>query len=511
MDAQKPSLAIIGGGATGVAAFIAAVRRQLAQTIYIVDPKPVGPGIAYSNSDDDILCNTSAGAMSVMTDKPLDFFEYLISRGRSVTPETFVPRSWVGQYLAQRFDEYRRIARLNGIEVVNVALPCRSVRIAAHRRYVLRFGGVGAPQALTVTDVVFCTGFGKARVPEILKPYQHHSNFIVSPYPESAMLARIRPNSRVLVVGSRLSAIDATILLCREGHHVTMVSSSGRIPAVRSRFLRSKAAAFDPDGMASILTQCDPRASGACPVGLKRTYMKYFARAVASHTGLPWQTQFSRSNSYRDRLREEIAIAESGNSLWQDLVVNFVDVINEVHLRCRRPFEGMFHPDFQTTLYRYLAAIALPNARKLLMHMDQGALVLKQGEIQDVAVAETGPRPWLVNWGQGFQRFDAIVCATGFHAPNCVVNAEGELEIDTDGGHRKDAVGISPLLNLQDPRFAKMESIWFVGPIVQRRLGIPNSLVVVAPLAERVVANLDMLLQASQADRVELLNQCREF
>ena len=92
------TLAIVGAGAAGVATFIAAVRAQVARSIYMIDPQPIGPGAAFSNTDNDILCNTSVDTMSVLHDMPLDFLEHLRCEGYAFTAESFVPRFLVGRH-----------------------------------------------------------------------------------------------------------------------------------------------------------------------------------------------------------------------------------------------------------------------------------------------------------------------------------------------------------------------------------------------------------------------------
>ena len=114
-------LAIVGAGAAGVATFIAAVRAGVARTIYMIDPHPVGPGTAFSNTDRDILCNTSVDTMSVLHDMPLDFLEHLSCEGYASTPESLVPRFLVGRYLANRFVQYSAMAREQGVVVKYVS------------------------------------------------------------------------------------------------------------------------------------------------------------------------------------------------------------------------------------------------------------------------------------------------------------------------------------------------------------------------------------------------------
>ncbi|CAM3710736.1 FAD/NAD(P)-binding protein [Xenorhabdus thuongxuanensis] len=490
MSFHKRSLAIVGGGAAGVATFIAAVQQRAAQFIYIIEPGPVGPGMAFFNLDGDVLCNTSVDTMSVVADNPLDFLDYLHKHGHSVTPESFVPRQWVGNYLNERYLEFSTLALKAGIEVFHVPDLFRGLKVNSHRYYTLWHGDSLTPQSLEVTDVIFCTGLGASRLPEVLKPYLTRSTFMHSPYPEKDMLARIPPQSRVLVIGSKLSAIDAAILLCREGHNVTMTSPSGDIPAVRSRFIRSPGTFFEHENIMSIMTRKGNQVTSIFPDSLKHAYLKYFCRTLNKYTKIPWREQFSNANSYRERLREEIAIAEQGKSQWQDMIVNFMHVINEVHLNDDAYFGGSFHPNVEKMLHRYITAIALPNAQKLLHYMDSGSLIIQKGEILNVAIEKGETDTWLVNLGRDYQPFDAIVAAVGYHRPDFIIDEDGILEIDTHGQRSGRAISISPEMAAILPNFKEKESIWFVGTPAHKRLWVPNALVVVTNIANRVIKNM---------------------
>lgn len=306
------------------------------------------------------------------------------------------------------------------------------------------------------------------------------------------MLAKVSAESRVLIIGSKLSATDAAILLCREGHRVTMVSPSGNILAVRGRF-RNEKFSFNPERMKSILARWDPKTQAPCPAWLRYAYLKYAARTLSECSHKPLRAQFSYTTRYDERLREEIAIAEQGDCLWQDLVTSFVHAANSMYMRDKEYLKFGFHPHFLEILYRYLTAIALPNARKLMRYIESGALALKRGELSDVVAAGSGDGGWLIDWGEGAQPFDAVVAATGFHYPYFVFNETGELEINTEGCRPEHAINISPDMAADHPRLAGRESIWFVGTPAHVRLFTPSALFIVVSLADQVVTNMMVL------------------
>ncbi|CFQ71780.1 FAD/NAD(P)-binding protein [Yersinia enterocolitica] len=492
MSSKKRSIAIIGGGVAGVATFIAAVLRHATQLIYIIEPSPIGPGMAFSNVDEDVLCNTSVDTMSILADKPLDFYDYLIASGHVVTTESFVPRKWVGNYLADRFREYFAIAHRDGIVVIHIPHLFISLKINAPRCYSVMFGDVLKPQSLVVTDVVFCTGYGCSRIPDAFSLCLSHPTFIRSPYPEMHMLARIPAHSRVLVIGSKLSAIDTAILLCRESHQVTMISPSGSIPAVRTYLMRcTDDAIIDQDRLASIIMMLRERRSTMPTVdSLKYSYIKYFVGLLKKHTNESWRDQFSFVRNYRDRLYEEISIAEKGKCQWQDITVNFLNVMNEIHLANTSYFVGSFHPDFMKIIHRYLSSIPLINARKILQYIDNGVLFVQKGEIGDISISARSPDVWRIDWGEGDKHFDAIVCATGYCLPYYFFDSKGHIVIDIHSEHAKDAILISSSLGISHPYFKEIESIWFVGIPAHTRLWIVNAFFVVLALANQTVDNI---------------------
>lgn len=493
-------LAIVGAGAAGVATFIAAVRAGVARTIYMIDPHPVGPGTAFSNTDRDILCNTSVDTMSVLHDVPLDFLEHLSCEGYASTAESFVPRFLVGRYLANRFVQYSAMAREQGVVVKYVSSTFKALKIHGHRHYELEF--VDSPQvpssSLMVTDVVFCTGFGPPRLPLVAQPFFNHSSFIKNPYPEASMLAMIPEKSRVLVMGSKLSAIDSAIVLCRDGHQVTMLSPSGEFPAVRARFMRSPKAAFVGEDIASVMAPGEEGCKTYSP-SLHYRYVKYFSKVLRQNIGKDWSQQFSYSSTVLGRLKEEVEIAESGDSQWQEYVVDFMHAINGVHNKEDVYFDGSFHPRFERLLYRYITALALPNARKLLKYIEDGVLCVQGGEISAMDYSDRRPNAWNVSWGGEVHGFDTIVAATGYYQSRYVMSDDGRVELDVTGERGRHAITILPSMAGAHESFGGKESIWFVGAPARPRVWVPNALVVVTPLANQVIESMRQLPRVGAA------------
>ncbi|WP_273795155.1 FAD/NAD(P)-binding protein [Brucella intermedia] len=482
-DNEQKRIAIVGGGASGIVAFIAAVRRQAAAAIFIVEPAAVGQGTAYCNSDDDLICNTSVDLMSAIPETRHDFLDYLMSRNYPATSSSYVPRRLVGEYLIERYQEYQKIARRSGIEVVHLPWRFHTLRIEGQRRYRLLFTEPFA-EPLVVSDVVFCTGYDVPYVPDIMASHQNLPTFIKSPYPEARMLAKVTGKSRVLVVGSKLSAIDAAILLCREGHQVTMLSPSGKLPAVRACFVRHDSVSWDLDHVASLMKKI----ASQSPASSNFTLFRQVIRALSRYSAVPWRRQFSYAISPAERLREEIAIAERGECQWQNMIVTFVDALNWLYVRNRDQFQGKLS-NFLEVLYPFFTAVALPNAQKLMRYIDDGRLEIKRGTLDRLVAPESDARSWLADWAGNSQSFDAIVNSTGYSGKVCIFNA-GELKFDASALRPEELLDISPDMSANHPELHRKESIWFAGQAARASLLVSNALFIIAPLADEVIANM---------------------
>ncbi|HEY2484109.1 MAG TPA: FAD/NAD(P)-binding protein, partial [Candidatus Binataceae bacterium] len=100
--ARAASIAIVGGGASGVAVAVNLMRNATTPlSIRVLEPRGgLGLGVAYSAAFDSHLLNVPAGDMSVFHDVPAHFFKWLRGNGHPrAEPTSFVPRRSYGAYL----------------------------------------------------------------------------------------------------------------------------------------------------------------------------------------------------------------------------------------------------------------------------------------------------------------------------------------------------------------------------------------------------------------------------
>ena len=226
---QPATIAIIGGGASGVVAAIQLIRRaKCALKIIFVEPRAnLGNGVAYSTEFDSHLLNVPAGNMSALPDDPDHFLRWMRTNvAENFGRRSFARRSLHGRYLGETLaeacllakqqislDHYRSLATHVGIHRCGARVWMENdLRISADR-------------------VILALGH-----PPQENPMPAGSDVeAVSAWSRSAFEA-LEPEASVLLVGSGLTAVDAALALNERGHRGTIhvVSRHGKWPLVHS-------------------------------------------------------------------------------------------------------------------------------------------------------------------------------------------------------------------------------------------------------------------------------------
>lgn len=484
---RQAVVAIIGGSVTGIAAFIRLVRSGAAQRIEMIDPQGVAAAIAFSPAQDMLLCNTSVQTMSVLDDDMHDFQHYLRTQGIEVGQDAFVPRAWVSGYLKQRYAEYCDLAQAQGIEHRVVRGTVRHIKPVARGDYRLFLDDGGCVAA---SAVLVCTGSGPAFLPPLVIPHVGAPGIFSTPYPAEPLLASLSKPSRVLVLGSRLSAIDSALLLCGAGHQVLMASPSGRLPGVRTATPRQCAVAVDEQRFSRLDLQ-SPR--------LYWHLLRLVARAAKAINGRPLREQVERTTEPTGRLRGEVALALQGATDWQNLLVQFMDLA-DVKLRAAAPEirVAALHNCWEA-VGRYLFAVPLQTATTLLRFIDEGLLQL--------APQLPTRLEWQGSWQAcdelgNIEAIDAVVCATGFHKQLFHATRDG-LELQMPSATTCTPPEVSPQLQVCLPGADGPENIWLLGVASYLAAPMVNSVY----QAVRQVGEVVALLGSAQVVMDEHVNE----
>ncbi|MER8487145.1 FAD/NAD(P)-binding domain-containing protein [Mesorhizobium australicum] len=214
------SIIIVGGGASGVvlaAHLLKSPNPDLRVTL--IEKRPhFGQGIAYSTLLSAHVLNVSAAGMSAYADDPGNFWRWLLERGFA-TPEqapVYAPRSLYALYLKELLDDLeareREAGRLRLIreESLSITPTASGVEVA-----------LANGTSVVAHLAVLATGHDE-------QPAQGHAIRMGSEADTA-----LDPDSRILVLGTGLSMVDAFLSLEQRGHRgdIIAVSRRGLLPS----------------------------------------------------------------------------------------------------------------------------------------------------------------------------------------------------------------------------------------------------------------------------------------
>jgi uncharacterized NAD(P)/FAD-binding protein YdhS len=208
----------VGGGASGVLAAIHLLRAgPAALDVVIIEPRAqLGEGVAYGTTDLAHLLNVRAECLSALSDQPSNFTAWA-GRRAAVDGHSFVPRAWYGDYLRSLLQPVDHVpARAVGITPwagrVEIALSDGTRRV--------------------VDRAILAPGPQPSRWPRPLGG--SGARWIDDPWVPGA-LADLPSDAPVLLVGTGLTAIDATLSLDAAGHRqIVATSRHGMLPSAHT-------------------------------------------------------------------------------------------------------------------------------------------------------------------------------------------------------------------------------------------------------------------------------------
>ena len=231
--AEQPrrKIAIVGAGAGGVMLASALARPgPVLFDVVLVDTRP-GRGAAYGPSDEALLLNTRAGAMSLDACSPTGFVDWLNTfraRPEGWTSADFAPRRFYGDYLEARLASLR--SRTPGLG----STRCRQGRIKALAHEGDGWSLLLASGERTQADaVVLATGPGRPR-PLLFNGRSDIEAHVQDDPWDDAALKAVRGGGEVLIAGQGPSSADVATSIWRIDPEikVTAVSRHGLAPRV---------------------------------------------------------------------------------------------------------------------------------------------------------------------------------------------------------------------------------------------------------------------------------------
>ncbi len=413
----KFTIAIIGCGLTGTSLFCQLVDRfsrnpipdQLnpeAIRVFIFElGSQMGPGIPH-NADfvkPYHITNMCAEHMSIFHGRPGDFQTWVAQNRANLEnrfPDLFAeligqpggtsqscnhyPRAIMGAYLADQFKRHVDLGREMGMQIeshtktetVDLIEKPNHVSIRALE---LTTGNV---RDYPVDRAVISTGhwFNKT----------HGEGYFPSPWPADRLLQNIPLGSRVAIIGTSLSAVEAALTLTADGHFIrqndqrivyrqstyprklTLLSRNGLLPTVRGCIGSYRNQILTPHRIRRLLDQ----KAGQLRLGMLFDLLDAELRQAY---GIPfdWQAQLDTTAPPAKRLARSIATAMTGDGpegdvIWQTVLNQVLPFVRDLYLGLSIAERKRFEKQFKTLFFIFAAPQPIVNAQKLLALINAG-------------------------------------------------------------------------------------------------------------------------------------------
>jgi uncharacterized NAD(P)/FAD-binding protein YdhS len=218
------SIAIVGGGASG--ALMAAHLLKCAGDrvrLTLIEPRAqIGRGLAYATENVSHRLNVRASNMSAFPDDPDHFWNWLRANGhRGEDRFCFVPRLVYGRYLGGLIED-----RLGETDRGRVRWLRETVTGLSERDGAITLRFSGSDSAMFDMAILCC---GHEASETLDAPF-------VSPW-EDPRSWNAAPDSTVLILGTGLTMVDASIALSESGHRgpIVALSRRGLLPQAHRR------------------------------------------------------------------------------------------------------------------------------------------------------------------------------------------------------------------------------------------------------------------------------------
>ncbi|MDQ1517033.1 MAG: hypothetical protein QOE80_2863 [Actinomycetota bacterium] len=220
---EPPTIAIVGGGASGLITAAQLLRHRAPVRIVLVEERPrLGRGVAYDTTCDAHLLNVPAAGMSAYPDDPGHFIHWARTRRPEAHAGSFLPRRLYGEYLEwcldHEIEEPRRRTTFTAVRgrVAAVVPGPDGVRLE------LADGGT-----LRADTVVLALGNSAGPKPLAAEP-----GSAVRDAWQAGALEHLPPGRPVALVGTGLTAVDVIVALDDAGFDgpIHAVSRRGLLP-----------------------------------------------------------------------------------------------------------------------------------------------------------------------------------------------------------------------------------------------------------------------------------------
>ena len=233
LSGGEGTIAVVGGGFTGAAVAYNLARSDRDVRILVFEPRAkLGAGLAYDTTEPVHRINVPATRMSIDTERPNDFADWLAGTSYQADDPEALARDGSLYPRREAFADYVA-ARLAPFVASGIVKHVRARITDVSRGEAGWLLGTDDGMVRQADRVVIATSHPAPAAPRLLSTLlEGHPRFIPDATVPGA-LDPIRPDDAVLVVGNGLTSADVIASLLRKAH-------SGPITSISRRGLRSR-------------------------------------------------------------------------------------------------------------------------------------------------------------------------------------------------------------------------------------------------------------------------------
>jgi|GEM_PF-6574260 len=419
-------IAVVGGGSTGIS-FISQFLREIKHHVHrdkfsikLFEPSgTLGTGLAYSAKSHALLLNSPASCFSIYPEDQKHFLKWAQQHPekwtrhfpeiREINEDTFVPRKLAGLYLSDAANQAKNLANKYNIqyqvvedEVVNIIetpAPLKTALLTKHK-----------PLRYSADHIILCTG---NCAPESYVALKKHPNYFHTIHSDEEKIKEsIKSISSVLVIGTRLSAIDAALMLKDQNYHghITMASRNGRLPSVKNEFK-----IYNLKHLTTESIQRQMRAYSALKIEHLVTLIEKEASDIyGSEISMDKIARYTHDPV--TTLKNDLETIRNGEALWQKIPAVFIELIEMYWSNFSIEEKKRYLRDYVGIMQRYTSAFPFVNAEKINGMLCDDQLTIKSGLRE-------------INYDDEKRRFVAHYCGNDgiitHEYFDCVLNATG--------------------------------------------------------------------------------------
>lgn len=384
---NKKIITILGCGASGIAVFIQMVNLILFKKIQdrikiiIIDKHAVPTGgLAYETSYDCNLLNIPATGMSIVEQDKNHFYHWILHHQyeiKNMFPDikfnegNHFPRKLYGIYLKESFESAINTSKKIGLEVDVIVDEVTEVQ-----RNKENYNLIFKKNASVLTDyLIFCMGGFPTQLSEEVS---QTSEYYTSPYSIAKPISKIPKTANVMIVGTRLSAIDSVLMLKANAHQgkIFCVSRNGQLPRVQGAHDNIQTPTILNEKIIKKLTH-----SGKKYLKLNQLLGLIRCEAeIQENIILDCKKIFNLYKNQKGLLRREIELSDNKIRPWQAALFKTNNLANKIWLHLSEEDQNRVYKNYLGHFLTYRSAMPFKTALKLYDYLKNKELSVFQSK-----------------------------------------------------------------------------------------------------------------------------------